>query len=207
MEPGIPDTGIVAFDRNGLEILSREACLELLGSKPVGRVAFNWPALPAILPVTFQLIGEDIIFATGTGSKSLAVRRGTVLAFEVDEIDAGTRAGWSVLVVGKARELDPRRLTASLLRQLDLRPWAGRHASKLIRLPTERLSGRRLPASAGPLEPSDWATERTSPAPERTWPASERTRPAAGLSNRPAGGAISAPTGHTLSCHPGSGGR
>lgn len=134
----------MAFDRNGLEILSRPECLALLGSQPVGRLAITSSSLPAILPVTFQLIDEDVIFATGTGAKSRAIRKGTVLAFEVDEIDPGTHAGWSVLVVGRARELDPRRTPSGLRQQLDLKPWAGRHATKLIRLPTERLSGRRL---------------------------------------------------------------
>lgn len=146
--PYRPDHGTsiledVNIDRNGLEILSRGECLELLASRPVGRVAVTSMGRPAILPVTFQLVDEDVIFATGTGSKSLAVKKGTVLAFEVDDVEAASRAGWSVLVVGTAQELDRRQLL-SIADRLDLRPWVGPHATKLVRLPAEHLSGRRL---------------------------------------------------------------
>jgi hypothetical protein len=56
------------LDRNGLEILPRAECLRLLATRPVGRVGVSRHALPAILPVTYRMLGEDIVFATGTGS-------------------------------------------------------------------------------------------------------------------------------------------
>lgn len=136
------------MDRNGLEILSRAECLALLASRPVGRIGVSAYALPAILPVTYRLLGESVVFATGVGSKSLAVSHGNVVAFEVDEIDAESRAGWSVLVVGIAHEIGERDPDWEVARDLDLRPWVGRHAVTLIRLGTERLSGRRLAGGA-----------------------------------------------------------
>jgi uncharacterized protein len=142
------DNGRTAIDRNGLEILTRSDCLERLSSAQVGRVAVSRYALPAILPVNYAMVGDDIVFATGTGSKSLAIADETVVAFEVDEMDPITRTGWSVLAVGKARPLDERDVDMEAARKLDLHPWVGHHAVELIRLPTERLSGRRL------LEPS-----------------------------------------------------
>lgn len=134
----------MTLDRNGLEILNRAECLALLASRPVGRVAVSAHALPAILPVTYRLLGDDVIFATGTGSKSLAVTHGNVIAFEVDDTDPATCSGWSVLVVGIARQLDERDSGWAAARGLDLHPWVGRRAANLIRLQTDRLSGRRL---------------------------------------------------------------
>jgi nitroimidazol reductase NimA-like FMN-containing flavoprotein (pyridoxamine 5'-phosphate oxidase superfamily) len=137
-----------AIDRNGLEILTRDECLALLGASQVGRVAVSRYALPAILPVNFAMLGDDIVFATGTGSKSLAIDDETVIAFEVDAIDPADRTGWSVLAVGKARPFDERDPDVAAARELDLHPWVGRHAVDLIRMPTERLTGRRLIESA-----------------------------------------------------------
>ena len=127
-----------------MEILSRHDCLSLLASRPVGRVGVSRHALPVIFPVTYCLLGEDVLFATGTGSKSLAVAHENVIAFEIDEIDPASRSGWSVVVVGVARRIDERDPDWQAATDLDVRPWVGRHAVNLIRLGTERLSGRRL---------------------------------------------------------------
>ncbi len=134
----------MALDRHGLEILTRQECLALLSSRPVGRVGLSAYALPAILPVTYRMLDEHVVFATATGSKSLAVAHENVIAFEVDDVDPATRSGWSVLAVGVAREVTERDPDWLAARRLDLHPWAGRHAVHLIRLPTDRLSGRRL---------------------------------------------------------------
>lgn len=139
----------MSLDRNGLEILSRGECLTLLAARPVGRVAISADALPLILPVSYRLLGEDVLFATGTGSKSLA--HGNVIAFEVDDVDPATRCGWSVLAVGVARHVDERHPDWAAARRLDLHPWVGRNAVQLVRLATDRLSGRRLSTAVGPI--------------------------------------------------------
>jgi nitroimidazol reductase NimA-like FMN-containing flavoprotein (pyridoxamine 5'-phosphate oxidase superfamily) len=144
VRPDVPRPHQDALDRNGLAILSRSECLILLASRPVGRVGVSRHALPAILPVTYRLLGEDVIFATGTGSKSLAVADENVIAFEVDDVDPITHSGWSILVVGKARPVDERDPDWDAAHSLDLHPWVGHHAVQLIRLPTDRLTGRRL---------------------------------------------------------------
>jgi uncharacterized protein len=134
----------MAMDRNGLDILSRTECLELIRSRPIGRVAVSAHALPVILPVNYRLLGDAVVFATGVGSKSLSVEHETVVAFEVDDFDVATRSGWSVLIVDIARELDERDDDWEAARGLDLHPWVGHHAKYLIKLPTDRISGRRL---------------------------------------------------------------
>jgi uncharacterized protein len=137
-------------DRNGMGILSRSACLRLLAASTVGRVAVSRRALPTILPVNYAMLGDDIVFATGTGSKSLAIAEEVVIAFEVDEVDLVTRSGWSVVVVGKARRVDERDSDWEEAQFLNLDPWVGRYAIELVRLPTDRLTGRRLDRSDGP---------------------------------------------------------
>ena len=139
----------MVVDRNGLEILSRQECLSLLASRPVGRVAISRHALPVILPVTYCLLGGDVVFAAGTGSKSLAAVNENVIAFEVDDIHPVTRSGWSVVLVGMGHRIDERDPDWEAAIDLDVRPWVGHHAVHLIRLPTDRLSGRRLSGGRG----------------------------------------------------------
>jgi nitroimidazol reductase NimA-like FMN-containing flavoprotein (pyridoxamine 5'-phosphate oxidase superfamily) len=96
-----------------------------------------------ILPVNYAYIDGDVVFRTGEGTKLRASKLGTVVAFEIDEYDAETRSGWSVLAVGRANEItDPDELAA--VRGLDLAPWANGERTRYVRLRPEMLSGRRI---------------------------------------------------------------
>ena len=136
-------------DRYGLEILSRPECLSLLAGCSVGRVAVSCDALPVILPVAYGLLGEDVVFAAGMGSRSLAVAYQNVIAFEVDDIDVLARSGWSVVAVGVGRRVDERDRDWRAAIDLDVRPWGGGVAVDLIRLGSDRLCGRRLVGRPG----------------------------------------------------------
>jgi nitroimidazol reductase NimA-like FMN-containing flavoprotein (pyridoxamine 5'-phosphate oxidase superfamily) len=92
-------------DLNGLELLDEQNCLALLASREMGRIGLSVAALPVVVPVLYQLIDRDIVIRTTPGSKLDAAWTGAVVAFEVDEFDAETRAGWSVLVRGPSRVL------------------------------------------------------------------------------------------------------
>ena len=94
-------------DRNGLDILERAECLELLGQSTLGRAAISIGALPTILPINFRLIDGHVVFRTGVGSKLDAATRGAVIAFEVDSFDPMDHTGWSVVVTGIAQERPP----------------------------------------------------------------------------------------------------
>jgi Pyridoxamine 5'-phosphate oxidase len=89
--------------RAGLEVLSREECLSLMATVSVGRLGVSIDALPAILPVNFVLLREQIIVRTVPGTKLDAAAAQAVVAFEVDSYDPGGKWGWSVLVLGLAR--------------------------------------------------------------------------------------------------------
>lgn len=132
------------IDGNGLEVLPREECLSLLRRARIGRVAISVDALPAVLPVNFTLIGEDIVFRTNPGAKMDAARANNVVAFEVDDVDPVYQTGWSVLVQGMAREvIEPTQVAE--MRRAPLRAWAGSGRDHFVRLPTDHVSGRRIP--------------------------------------------------------------
>ncbi len=93
-----------ATDRHGLEVLSESACWARLANTPVGRIAFIFDGEPAILPVNHALSDHSIVFRTAVGSKLHAARTAQIVAFEVDGMDAASRAGWSVLARGRLDE-------------------------------------------------------------------------------------------------------
>ena len=132
---------------SGARELSREECLALLPTVPVGRLVYTDRALPAVVPVNFVVDGGSIVVRTGAGSALAAAVRGSIVAFEVDDFDRQARNGWSVTVTGQARQVtDP--LELDRLAALDLAPYAsGRH--HFVVVPVQLVSGRRV--GAGPL--------------------------------------------------------
>ena len=132
------------IDRNGLEVLGRDACLALLEQAAFGRVGVSIGALPSVLPVNFRLVGDTIVFRTGAGSKLHAATAGAVIAFEVDDVDPLDHTGWSVVVTGVAEErpgLDP--VVAGAVPR-----WAPVGTTRVLALPTDVISGRRISRQA-----------------------------------------------------------
>ncbi|WP_432968992.1 pyridoxamine 5'-phosphate oxidase family protein [Dactylosporangium sp. CA-233914] len=128
-----------------LRSLGRRRCLELLGSVPVGRVVFTDRALPAIRPVNHLVDGETIVIRSnlGAGLASAATAHGSlVVAYEADEIDAGTHTGWTVVVTGTARLV----LDESRLRRYEevLHPWVGETMNCVISIDCDLVNGYEL---------------------------------------------------------------
>lgn len=126
-----------------LHSLDRAECLELLRTVTVGRIAFTEQGLPAIHPVNFTVNGSNVIIRTSGGGKLAAAVTGAMVAFEADEVDAATRSGWSVVVLGHASVIrDINELVT--LAGPDSRPWAPGRTNHVIRIRTERITGRRV---------------------------------------------------------------
>jgi nitroimidazol reductase NimA-like FMN-containing flavoprotein (pyridoxamine 5'-phosphate oxidase superfamily) len=144
---------VVEMDRNGLEVLGRAECLDLLGGARLGRVGITLGALPTILPINYRLVDERIIFRTSAGTKLDAATCNAVVAFEVDEVDPLWHTGWSVVVTGLAREVtDPEELAR--LDGAHLAYWAPAAAGdRVVEISTEMISGRRIVPSVHPLPP------------------------------------------------------
>jgi len=142
-DPRTVSHGCVEIDRNGLEVLDRHECLRLLGTATLGRVGISFGALPNILPVNFRLVGDEVAFRTTVGTKLDAATCNAVVAFEVDDLDPMYHTGWSVVVLGLAREVtDPterRRFDVAHIPR-----WAPVDAQRIVAISTEMISGRRI---------------------------------------------------------------
>jgi len=92
-----PDPSVVAIDA-----LSEVECRRLLGTHTIGRVGVTSGGLPHILPVCYLYDDGFVVFRTGAGTKLRAAASGDVLAFEIDQFDAASGRGWSVLALGRA---------------------------------------------------------------------------------------------------------
>ncbi len=134
-----------------LEELGAEACLRLLSTVPVGRVVYTEHALPAVLPVAFDVTPDGrLLLAVRRGSATARGLDGTVVAFQADRVDPVTRSGWSVLVHGRADILrDPEQILRAL--RSGLRSWVGEPDPMFVALVPELISGRRLSATGRPV--------------------------------------------------------
>jgi nitroimidazol reductase NimA-like FMN-containing flavoprotein (pyridoxamine 5'-phosphate oxidase superfamily) len=132
----------MSVDRNGLEVLSRAECIELLSRATLGRVAVSIAALPVVLPVHYGVLGGDVVFRTVEGTKLTGAVTNAVVAFEVDEIDAaGT--GWSVLLVGRAEIVDDPVERAAADRVI-AESWLPVVPNYIVRVRGDVVSGRRI---------------------------------------------------------------
>ncbi|WP_424530195.1 pyridoxamine 5'-phosphate oxidase family protein [Sphaerisporangium viridialbum] len=136
----------MTLDSAGLQVLTREECLVLLASVPVGRIVFTDRALPAVQPVGFVLDGEHVVIRTTAGSRLAAAARNAVVAFEADEFDARAHRGWSVTMVGHARAVHDL-AEIERLALLPLTPWA-RGGDHFIVMFPQQISGRRIHGEA-----------------------------------------------------------
>ncbi|MDN3354188.1 pyridoxamine 5'-phosphate oxidase family protein [Actinomadura sp. DC4] len=101
----------------------RERCLALLASVPIGRVVYTDQALPAVTPVAFLLEGDRVTIRTSCALA--AAVHGTVVAFQADEIDPVTSAGWWVTVIGQAGPVMGRRHPPGAYTQIAARQVSG----------------------------------------------------------------------------------
>jgi len=137
-----------------LDDLSRETCLRLMATAPVGRVVYTRQAMPAVELVDFTVDAGDIVIRTCTSELAAAIC-GAVVAFEADEYDPATRTGWSATAVGQAREVtDP--ASIERLRSTGPHPRVPGDHPDFIRITPGPLNGRYLSsAGTGPSGPGE----------------------------------------------------
>lgn len=137
-----PDDDDVFF-----EPIPRDECLALVAGQRIGRVAVaEHNAAPLVVPVNFVLDGETPLFRTDYGGKfRLAVLAERPVSFQVDGVDPGRRAGWSVLLCGQAVEVDP-----AEVERLPVQPWAPGRKDHWVRIVPSQISGRRIRLDARP---------------------------------------------------------
>jgi nitroimidazol reductase NimA-like FMN-containing flavoprotein (pyridoxamine 5'-phosphate oxidase superfamily) len=103
-----------------------------------------------MLPVNFAVTGKAIIFCTAPDTL-LAVYADGQVSFEADHLDEALRAGWSVLVHGRAHKVTDERGVKCLEDRTHLQPWAGGARDVYVRIVPTRISGRCIePGRASP---------------------------------------------------------
>jgi nitroimidazol reductase NimA-like FMN-containing flavoprotein (pyridoxamine 5'-phosphate oxidase superfamily) len=129
-------------DRSRLEPIELEECLQLLADRHFGRLAVVIDDQPLIFPVNYALHGEHVVFRTDPGNKLHGAKDHRV-AFEIDSADSVYHDGWSVLVVGTAREeVEPERVRD--LARLPLSPWSSGPKLHWMCIGGGAITGRRL---------------------------------------------------------------
>jgi nitroimidazol reductase NimA-like FMN-containing flavoprotein (pyridoxamine 5'-phosphate oxidase superfamily) len=128
-------------DGPGVEELTPDECFRLLATRVVGRVAVAEPgAAPIVVPVNFIVREGHIVYRTAYGTAfRAAVAQERPVSFQVDEIDLTRRVGWSVLVQGRASELDEWRASGTVVET-----WAPGPKPHVVEIVPGRVTGRRL---------------------------------------------------------------
>jgi len=123
--------------------LSSDECLRLLGGCEVGRVVYTDGALPAVTPVNYAFDGGRVVIRTAADSRLAAKLPGSIVAFEIDELDRRARSGWSVVATGPGRLVtDTERL--SQVSRLPLVVWAPGERQVVLEIAAVRVTGRRI---------------------------------------------------------------
>ncbi|HZO67232.1 MAG TPA: pyridoxamine 5'-phosphate oxidase family protein [Kribbellaceae bacterium] len=124
--------------------LPPEECRELLAVKSVGRVGFNGPDGPQVLPVNYVVHRRAIFFRTAVGSALADAMRNSRVAFEIDDIDEFLQSGWSVMAVGDAELVDDPDILVELWGDEGPKPWAVGLRTQFVRIRPIRFTGRRV---------------------------------------------------------------
>jgi hypothetical protein len=132
-----------------LEDIPENECLQILAGRSLGRIAVVVEGQPQIFPVNYALKDRIIVFRTAPGTK-LSYAPMSNVAFEIDDYDASSGVGWSVMVQGVAQD-------ATIA--LDDVSWAARGATPhplapgvrahRIAISSEKVTGRRFRISHG----------------------------------------------------------
>ena len=145
-------THAASTTKTRIEELTEQECLTLIAAGGIGRIAYAGRYGQTVLPVTYQLLDNTIVFRTGEDSPleedlQTGIRHAEFqVAFEIDEINPAVRAGWSVLIQGPAHHIGSEAEHA-LARQTGVQPWTGGAKEHYIRIVPTRITGRRIHAA------------------------------------------------------------
>jgi nitroimidazol reductase NimA-like FMN-containing flavoprotein (pyridoxamine 5'-phosphate oxidase superfamily) len=125
----------------GMTILEPDLCWSLLRTAEVGRLAVSIADQPDIFPINFVEDHGTIVFRTAEGTKLAAAVLGRGVAFEVDGFDREGGEAWSVVVKGKATELQ-RMIEIFEATELPLFPWLTSPKPRFVRIVPDSITGR-----------------------------------------------------------------
>ena len=135
----------------GIEVLEASTCWELMRSTEVGRLAVSFGDQPDIFPVNFIVDHGTIVFRTAEGTKLAAAVLGRGVAFEVDGYDADAGEAWSIVVKGRAREIERMQEVFDAV-DLPLFPGTPPPKHRFVRIEPDDISGRRFEVVDAPID-------------------------------------------------------
>lgn len=139
-------------DVGTLDELTPDACLALVGTMSIGRVAVAADGgAPLVVPVNYVLDGEVVVFRTAPGTEVLDFL-GTPMSFQVDLLDPTHHTGWSVLIRGRGAEAADREV-----RHLTVESWAPGDRSRWVRVMPNEVTGRRIRLPDAVRDPRGYA--------------------------------------------------
>jgi hypothetical protein len=126
-----------------MEVLDEAHCMRLLASVNWGRFAWSDTDGPRILPVNFTLVDGHVFLRTDLYGSLADAASGTAVALEADELDHRLSSGWSVVVLGRAEQVEDQAEIAAFFRQVR-EPWAPGSRPLLVRIVPSQVTGRRF---------------------------------------------------------------
>jgi nitroimidazol reductase NimA-like FMN-containing flavoprotein (pyridoxamine 5'-phosphate oxidase superfamily) len=132
-----------------IEELDEAESLRLIAPGGIGRIAYQSRFGPAVLPVNYKWHDGAVVFRTTRHSAldedlQTGITGGEyMVAFEIDEIDAPGRQGWSVLIQGPAHHVEAEAERESAVRA-GVEPWPAGEREMFLRITPHRITGRRI---------------------------------------------------------------
>ena len=126
-----------------MEELTAAECWRLLRTHEVGRLAVSITDHPDIFPVNYVVDGESVVFRTGPGTKLAASVLGRGVAFEIDGYDPIAGDAWSVVLKGRARQVE-HMIEYFEAEDLPLFPWHASPKPDIVRIEPGEVTGRRF---------------------------------------------------------------
>lgn len=123
--------------------LDLHECRLLLAAQSVGRIGWASGSGQLILPITYVYSDAIIGFRTSSDSPLAELVRPTLVAFEVDSLDAMHNEGSSVVVQGITRAAPQPDGNPSQWSDLVV-PWAGGRREVVIEIRISKITGRRV---------------------------------------------------------------
>lgn len=129
---------------DAMEELAPSACLALLRTTKVGRIAIHCGDDDVdVFPINFTVDHGTIVFRSAAGTKLEHIVAERKVTFEADDSDLADGVVWSVVAKGPSEILHDRDDVIAAF-DLDVHPFHAGAKPIFVRLVPERLTGRRF---------------------------------------------------------------
>ena len=130
-------------DRHGITVLDVHECWDLLRRTEVGRLAVSIHDEPEVFPINFVVDRGTVVFRTAQGTKLVGAVEGRTVAFEADGYEPDAGQAWSVIIKGRATEIEQNDDLFEVM-HLPLFPWHAAPKHHFVRIDPDVVSGRRF---------------------------------------------------------------